>query len=451
MTQEVGSVAKASALATGPSRKTPGEGRWLAGVFLAPAGIFLTAIVFYPLVYTLIRSLFNDGPSGQATSFAGLSNYGHIFTQSDAVEALKNNVIWVVIVPALVTILGMIFAVLTEKIRWASAFKVVLFMPMAISFLASGVTWTLIYADQPSRGLGNAVAIGIHDTFDPQTSYPELHPSGNTVLTGSGGAGYKSVATFSAGSPALLPLTGLNLVKPPKAAEPAVEPSSGAGLRGVLWNDFKLGGGGTPGVIDQGELGVPGLKIAAVKNGKTVATATTQANGTFTFPSLTSGDYTLSLPKADFSPAYGGIAWLGKNLITPAIIVAYLWIYAGFAMVLLAAGMSAIPREALEAARMDGATEWQVFRRVTAPLLAPVLLVVFVTMVINVLKIFDIVFIIQQSAGGNAKYANVLAVQLYTDYGNQQFGAASAVGIVLVILVLPAMVFQVRNFRKESR
>jgi alpha-glucoside transport system permease protein len=100
---------------------------------------------------------------------------------------------------------------------------------------------------------------------------------------------------------------------------------------------------------------------------------------------------------------------------------------------------------------MDGATELQVFRRVTAPLLAPVLMVVFVTMVINVLKIFDIVFIISQSAGANQKYANVLATQLFNDYGNQQYGAASAVGVVLVILVIPAMIFQIYRFRKDQR
>ena len=100
---------------------------------------------------------------------------------------------------------------------------------------------------------------------------------------------------------------------------------------------------------------------------------------------------------------------------------------------------------------MDGATELQVFRRVTAPLLAPVLMFVFVTMVINVLKIFDIVFIIGQSAGANQKYGNVLATQLFSDYGNQQYGAASAVGIVLVILVIPAMIFQIWRFRKDQR
>ena len=62
-----------------------------------------------------------------------------------------------------------------------------------------------------------------------------------------------------------------------------------------------------------------------------------------------------------------------RSLITPAIIIAYIWVWAGFAMVVIAAGLAAIPRDVLEAARTDGATEWQVFRRVTVPLLAPVL------------------------------------------------------------------------------
>ena len=142
--------------------------------------------------------------------------------------------------------------------------------------------------------------------------------------------------------------------------------------------------------------------------------------------------------------------WLGPTLVTPAIIGAYIWMWAGFAMVLIAAGLTAVPRELLEAGRMDGANEWQVFRRITAPLLAPVLLVVFVTMVINVLKVFDLVFIISQSAGANQKYAQVLATQLYQSYGNQQYGLASAVGVILVLLVLPAMAFNIRRFRKDQ-
>jgi alpha-glucoside transport system permease protein len=431
-------------------QKAPGEARWIAIIFLGPALVFLAAIVFYPLVYTLFRSLFSDGPGGTAGGFAGLSHYKDIFTQSDAFRALKNNVIWVIIVPTLITILGMMFAVLSERIRWASVFKIILFMPMAISFLASGVTWSLIYADQPSQGLGNALVTTIHDTFVSKTAYPDEHPTDATILTGSGSAGYTTVATYAGGSTVLVPLAGMNLQSPPSASKPAAQAKSD-GLNGVVWNDFKLGGGGTKGQIDAGELGLPGLTVQAVQGGKVIASATTAADGSFSFPKLTSGSYTLKLPSSGFTGTYNGISWLGQHLITWSIIVAYIWIYAGFAMVLLAAGMAAIPRDALEAARMDGATEWQVFRRVTAPLLLPVLLVVFVTMVINVLKVFDLVFIISQSAGANGKYANVLATQLYSDYGNQQYGAASAVGIVLVILVIPAMIFQIRQFRKDSR
>ncbi|HEX3929626.1 MAG TPA: sugar ABC transporter permease [Nocardioides sp.] len=432
--------------------RLPGESRWVAGIFLLPAAVWLSAIVLYPLIYTLIRSFFHDGSAGQVTSFAGFSNYGHIFTQSDSFEAFKNNVIWVVFVPALITIIGLIFAVLTERVRWSAAFKIVVFTPMAISFLAAGITWSLIYVDQPTEGLGNAVLTGIHDTFAPGTSYPNLQASAQVkAMTGSQSAGFTSKASFGPGQTAMLPVTGLDLTHLPANAKAAAAPAAGTDVAGLIWNDFKLGGGGSPGKVDPGEYGVPDLTVQAIRSGKVVASTTTGDDGSFSFSGLSSGSYQVRLPASDMGAAYEGVSWLGPSLITPAIILSYLWIYAGFAMVLLAAGMSALPRETLEAARMDGATEWQVFRRVTMPLLAPVLMVVFVTMVINVLKIFDIVFVLQQPAGGNARYANVLAVQLYNEYGNQQYGAASAVGILLVILVVPAMIFQIRNFRKEQR
>jgi alpha-glucoside transport system permease protein len=269
-------------------------------------------------------------------------------------------------------------------------------------------------------------------------------------MSGSPTAGYKTINAATPSSTVLLPFTGLDLQAPPKSAKQAASTNS-SGLHGVVWNDFKLGGGGTKNQIDPGELGLPGVKVEAVQNGKQVASTTTNDNGAFDFPKLTSGQYTLAVPASNFSKSYAGLSWLGPNLITPAIIVAYLWVWAGFAMVLLASGMSAISRDALEAARMDGATEWQVFRKVTVPLLSPVILVVLVTLVINVLKVFDLVFIISQGAGANGKYANVLATQLYDAYGNQQYGAASAIGIVLVLLVLPAMAFNIRRFRREGR
>lgn len=437
---------------SGPRRRggAPGEKRWLAGVFLAPAAVLLLAILCYPLIYSVVRSLFSDGPAGAVGSFTGLHNYEEIFTNNAILRSVVNNIIWVVVVPAAVTILGLMFAVLTERIRWATAFKTVLFVPMAISGLAVGVTFALIYNDAPSRGLANTVTVGIHDIFSQSTGYPGEHPRDASILTGSEGKGFTTKKSYPAGSVVELPLTGLSLTSPPPGLSPAQTPKAATALTGVVWNDFKLGGGGTVGRVDPGELGLKGVTVQALQNGRVVATTTTDGSGTFTFSKLTAGQYTLRLPHGNFTEPFTGLSWLGQHLITWAIIIAYLWVYAGFAMVLLAAGMAAIPRDALEAARMDGATEWQVFRRITVPLLTPVLLVVFVTMVINVLKVFDVVFIISQSAGANQKYAQVLATQLYQFYGTQQYGLASAIGVILVALVLPAMAFNIRRFRKDQ-
>ena len=105
----------------------------------------------------------------------------------------------------------------------------------------------------------------------------------------------------------------------------------------------------------------------------------------------------------------------------------------------------------LEAARVDGATEWQVFRRVTVPLLAPVLVVVLVTLMINVLKVFDLVLVIPP---GSTQYdANVLALEMWrvSFGGGRDQGLGSALGVLLFLLVLPAMLFNIRRFRRENQ
>ncbi|NJP80797.1 sugar ABC transporter permease, partial [Streptomyces sp. AA8] len=124
---------------------------------------------------------------------------------------------------------------------------------------------------------------------------------------------------------------------------------------------------------------------------------------------------------------------------------------AGFAMVLIAAGLASVPRELLEAARVDGANEWQVFRRVTVPLLAPVLAVVLITLMINVLKIFDLVYII--APGASLDKANVLALQLYqSSFGTDvNQGVGSAIAVFLLVLVLPVMYVNLRRIRRERR
>ena len=74
-------------------------------------------------------------------------------------------VIWVVVAPAVSTALGLIFAVLTERVHWGTAFKLVVFMPMAISMLAAGIIFRLVYDQDPAKGAANAVVVGVHDTF----------------------------------------------------------------------------------------------------------------------------------------------------------------------------------------------------------------------------------------------------------------------------------------------
>nr|WP_202637823.1 ABC transporter permease subunit [Bailinhaonella thermotolerans] len=416
-------------------------------MFLLPALLLLGALVLYPTIFTAGRSLFDA-----AGRFTGLGNYVEMFTNSATFTAVRNNAIWVVLAPAIVVLLGLIFAVLTERIRWAYAFKLLLFMPMAISFLASGVIFRLVYEQSPDKGVANAVLTTIRDTFAGGSQYPGARPrtTPQTPVAQQGGA-VVTKQPVTAGQPVLVPLVGLRPDQiPPSAAAPKAPPG-GPGLSGTVWSDFTRGGGGTVNQMDPTEKGLPGVAVEAVRGGGVVATTETADDGTFTFRDLPPGSYTVRLAAENFTAPYGGVSWLGPSLITPAIILAYVWVWAGFAMVLIGAGLATLPRDVLEAARADGATEFQVFRKITVPLLMPVLVVVVVTMVINVLKVFDLVFII--APGSVQPQANVLALEMWRvsfGGGNDQ-GLGSALAVFLFLLVLPAMIFNIRRFRREQR
>ena len=195
---------------------------------------------------------------------------------------------------------------------------------------------------------------------------------------------------------------------------------------------------------------LPGVTVQLQQNGKTVQSSKTAADGSFDFKGVTSGTYTAGVGAATFAKPWGGLAWLGPSLITPALLIAYIWIWAGFAMVVIAAGLSAMPRDVLEAARTDGGSEWQVFRRVTVPLLWPVLTVVLVTMVINVLKVFDIVLsLAPESVQANA---NVIALAMWrTSFGGvNDFGTGSAIAVFLFLLVIPVIALNIKRFRREA-
>ena len=124
-----------------------------ARLFLLPALVLLGALVVYPIGYSVVRSLY--GAAAPVSS--GSTTTGRSFTDDARCTAVENTAIWVVVAPTLVTALGLIFAVLTERVRWGTAFKLIVFMPMAISMLAAGIIFRLVYEQDPDQGVANAV------------------------------------------------------------------------------------------------------------------------------------------------------------------------------------------------------------------------------------------------------------------------------------------------------
>ncbi len=406
-------------------RGVAGSNPWLAALFLLPALVLLGALVVYPIVYSLRRSFFDAADK----DFVGLDNFREMFTDDAIQQAVTNNVIWIVVAPLVATALGLIFAVLTERIRWGTAFKLLVFMPMAISMLAAGIILRLVYEQDPDRGVANALWVSVHDTFSEPAPFERANPGRQSPLTEASDGTISDPRTLRAGSPVHVPLVGIPRDQVDGAREAARAERVDGKVTGTVWRDFTRGGKGTANEIDPGEEGLAGIKVQAVKDGSVVATAKTRDDGTFELSAAADGA-TLRLPGSNFQAPYNGVDWLGPTPVTPAIIGSYVWMWAGFAMVLIAAGLAGLPRELLEAARMDGANEWQVFRRITVPMLAPVLGVVLVTLMIN-----------------------VLALQLYkSSFGTDVYqGVGSAIAIFLLLLVLPLMYVNVRRIRREGR
>jgi alpha-glucoside transport system permease protein len=445
-------VSGASITAEPPAKGAPPAGRgrdWrgyaVALGFLAPTILFLGLWIVYPAIDTAKRSFY----SRSGDDFVGFDNYQQIFTSDVLFTAVKNNAIWVLVVPFLVTAIGLVFAVLTERIGWSVAFKTAVFMPMAISAFAAGVTWRIMYQQDPEQGAINAAIASVKDAVNPPGVLSDAAPSTEALVGGPEG-GIELAEPVEAGTAVPLGLTRIAADEVPEDAAQAVlpEPLQG-GINGVVWRDFKPGGG-TPGEVEDEEVGLPGVTVELREaGGGSVASTTTEADGTFAFEDVGSGQFEVAIGPETFAEPFNGVAWLGERLITPSIIIAYIWIWAGFAMVVIAAGLAAVPRDVLEAARTDGASEWQVFRRVTAPLLMPVLTVVFITMLINVLKVFDIVIAV--APGSVQDDASVLALAMWrTSFGGtSNLGVGSAIAVFIFVLVIPVLLLNIRRFRRE--
>jgi alpha-glucoside transport system permease protein len=411
-----------------------------------------------------------------ATNYVGLTNYSNVFSTASILVTFRNNVIWVLVFPFLVTFVGLVYGVLSERIRWSTAFKTIIFMPIVFSATASALVWRTIFDLDPHIGVVNAAVQTASNFVNPPGLYPVDTSAGQTVAalastgvsTGPAGA-LQSASTVTSGNEIQLGLIGISPATLQLAgAQSAVVPTTSPGsVTGLVWRDFSPSDPTARGQVLPDEVGFPGVKLTLVRpDGSSAGTTTTDTHGDFRFDGVGNGNFTVQIDASNFRSGFTGIFWLGTQSLTPtsglnqtarallsvplvdlSMIVAYLWIWAGFAMVVIGSGLATLDREVLEAARMDGAGEWQTFRRMTMPMLSPVLVVVLVTMLINVLKIFDI--ILNMAPGSSQGDANTLALAMYnfgfTGLGN--WGLASALAVILFILVVPAIVLNLRRIK----
>ena len=132
--------------------------------FLSPAIVLLAVGLIYPSIQTTIQAFMNS----RGNRFVGLDNFIWIFTQDTGIRTVLNTIVWVLIVPALSTVFGLAYAVFIDKSRGEKFFKILVFMPMAISFVGASIIWRFVYtarpADQEQIGLLNQVVVWLGGT-----------------------------------------------------------------------------------------------------------------------------------------------------------------------------------------------------------------------------------------------------------------------------------------------
>lgn len=294
---------------------------WL---FIIPALIIIIIYIAYPLVYTGFLSLRNSDSTDWATAacregqacWGIFENYRYAISSDVMVRTFRNNILWLLVMVPGVTALGLVVAVLVDRVRYEPYAKAPIFLPMAISFVGAGVIWGFVYDFPVNPSDPNAPMIGLLNAI----------------------------------------LVGLDL-----------DP--------VPW---------------------------------------------------------LSSPP-----------WI-NNL---SLIVVAIWLYTGFSMTIMSASIKALPAELLEAARIDGASEWQVFWNIMLPLILPTITVILTTMTIFTLKLFDLVYVM---TGGNFD-TDVIANRMYSEmYINFETGRSASIAFVLLILIIPVLIYNIRRFQEQE-
>jgi len=278
---------------------------WL---YITPAVFLLFFFLVYPSINTVYISFFDYN----SEKFVGFKNYLYCFTNEIMLNSFRNNILWVMLFVPLTVALGLIIAVLADRVKYESIVKSVIFMPMAISFVGAGVIWKFVYAYRPASAAQTGILNALRSFFQ------------------------------------LEPLPWL-IIRP----------------------------------------------------------------------------------------------WLNNF----CLIIVGVWIWTGFCMVVLSASYKGIPRELLEAARVDGATEFKIFWKIILPLMKPTIAVVATTMTINVLKVFDIVYVM---TNGNFN-TEVIANRMYKEmFIFRNYGRASAIAVILLVLIIPMIIINIQRFREQE-
>ena len=146
----------------------------------------------------------------------------------------------------------------------------------------------------------------------------------------------------------------------------------------------------------------------------------------------------------------GPVSWLGdQGIVNFALIAVGIWGSVGFATIILSAAVKSIPAEVIESARVEGANERQIFFRMILPMVSLPVSVLAVTLVVNVIKLFDLIFVM--TGGGPGTASQVIAFTMYQQaFGAGQWGYGAAVAVVMLVLLTPIMIFNVRRFRSGS-
>ncbi|MEP0941178.1 MAG: sugar ABC transporter permease [Rhizobiaceae bacterium] len=357
---------------------------WL---FLFPAIFALGLYLGYPVFETLRLSLTDRS---QDDAFVGLANYQQMMAEPKFWEAIRNNMLWLIVVPAASTAFGLLTAQLTDRIAWGNIGKSLVFMPMAISFVGASVIFKLIYDARPAEtaqiGVLNALWMGF-DGGPISIFVLKILP---TVIL----LGFAAIVGYVAYS----------VVQPAFAGrgKPAVIPTL---LRAVVAI-------GAAWLIWKALFSVPALWTTALNYGEP--------------------QQWLTLP-----------FW--NNFF---LMVVLIWIQTGFAMVILSAALRGIPEETIEAAVIDGANPFQVFFKIKVPQIMGTILVVWTTITITVLKVFDIVFAMTNGQWETQVLANYMYDKLFRA---NDWGVGSASAMVIMLLVTPILVWNIYNARKEMR